>query len=612
MRPSGCTGPSTIAGVFNLKPETRNPKPVHSEPHSSPWQSLSLIRPYFREYAGRIVLGLLSLVVVDLMQLYIPRVIKAVVDDLERHQASDGGLLKYAGVIVLLAVLIALLRYIWRLLLLGFSRLLETDLRNRFFSHLLSLDRPFFQRRTTGELMALATNDLSSVQLAGGMGVVAAADAIFMGIAAFAFMAYIDPLLTVIAISPMPILALLTRFLSSRLHQRFNRVQEQFSHITEFVRSTFSTIRIIQAYNQERPQSVRFDAMGRTYVRDNLRLAAVYGTLFPISGFIGNLGLLFVLALGGRMVVQGNITTGDFVAFINYLYLMTWPMMALGWVADLFQRGITSLNRIHTLLKETPTLADTADQAHSPIQRGHIQIRNLSFSYPRQDRPTLHQIELDIPEGVFVGVVGRTGAGKTTLCHLLARFYPVEDGTILMDGLDVNRLSLADVRGAMAYVPQDVILFSESVATNIAMGRADAGMEEIERVARAAAIHDEIVGMKDGYNTRIGEKGVKLSGGQRQRVAIARALLLDRPIIIIDDGLSAVDMETEHAILRSIAEYLKGKTCIVVSHRVAPLADAHTLVVMDRGRIVARGSHEELLQQSSYYRTIYEQQTRTG
>jgi ATP-binding cassette subfamily B protein len=545
MRPSGYTGPSTIAGVFNLKPETRNPKPVHSDPPSSPWPSLSLIRPYFREHAGRIALGLLSLIVVDLFQLYIPRIIKAVVDDLERHQASEASLLKYAGLIVLLAVLVALLRYIWRLLLLGFSRLLETDLRNRFFSHLLSLDRPFFQRRTTGELMALATNDLSSVQLASGMGVVAAADAVFMGIAAFAFMAYIDPLLTVIAISPMPILALLTRFLSSRLHQRFNKVQEQFSHLTEFVRSTFSTIRIIQAYNQEKPQAERFDAMGRAYVRDNLRLAAVYGTLFPISGFIGNLGLLFVLALGGRMVVRGSITTGDFVAFINYLYLMTWPMMALGWVADLFQRGITSLNRIHTQFKETPTLVDQPDQAHSPIQRGHIEIRNLTFSYAQQDRPTLQHIDLDIPEGVFVGIVGRTGAGKTTLCHLLARLYPVEDGTILMDGMDVNRLSLADVRGAMAYVPQDVILFSESIATNIAMGRADAGMEEIERVARAAAIHDEIVGMKDGYHTRIGERGVKLSGGQRQRLAIARALLLDRPIIIIDDGRSGGGMVKE-------------------------------------------------------------------
>jgi ATP-binding cassette subfamily B protein len=580
--------------------------------NTSPWRSFSLIRLYFRERWGRLVAGLGALVVVDLLQLFIPRVIKEVVDDLQEGRATESGLLHYVAVIVLLALLIGVLRFVWRVLLLGFSRILERDLRNRFFDHLLQLDRAFFQRKTTGEIMALATNDLSSVQLATGMGVVAAADAVFMGIAAFAFMAWIDPLLTLVAISPMPILAFLTRILSSRLHQRFSKVQEQFSHITEFVRSTFSTIRIVQAYNQEKPQAERFDALGRTYVRDNLRVAAIYGTLFPISGFIGNVGLLFALALGGRMTIQGAITTGDLVAFINYLYLMTWPMMALGWVADLFQRGITSLNRINTLLEEKSMLADSTGEAASPILAGNIQVRDLTFTYPRQDRPTLEHIDLQIPAGTFLGVVGRTGAGKTTLCHLLARLHPAADGTILMDGMDVNALTLADVRGALAYVPQDVILFSETIAFNIAMGKAEASMEEIERVARAAAIHEEILQMKDGYQTRIGERGVKLSGGQRQRLAIARALLLDRPIIIIDDGLSAVDMETEQAILRSIARYLRGRTAIVVSHRVAPLADAQSLVVMDRGRIVARGTHAELFRSSSYYRTIYEQQTRNG
>ncbi|MCU0574342.1 MAG: ABC transporter ATP-binding protein/permease [Syntrophobacteraceae bacterium] len=579
---------------------------------TSPWRSFGLIRAYFRDHWGRLAAGLAALVIVDLLQLLVPRVIKEVVDDLQQGRATDSGLLRHVGVIVALALIIGALRFVWRLLLLGFSRLVERDLRNRFFSHLLLLDRPFFQRRTTGEIMALATNDLSSVQLATGMGVVAAADAVFMGIAAFAFMAYIDPVLTLVAISPMPVLALLTRVLSSRLHQRFSKVQEQFSHITELARSTFSTIRIVQAYNQEQPQSDRFDAMGRAYVRDNLRLAMIYGTLFPISGFIGNIGLLLVLALGGRMTIRGDITTGDFVAFINYLYLMTWPMMALGWVADLFQRGITSLNRIDSLFQEAPTLVDAPSDPMPPPLTGSIRIQDLTFTYPRQDHPALEHVDLDIPAGTFMGVVGRTGSGKTTLCHLLARLYPVPEGAILMDGRDVNRLSLADVRRAMAYVPQDVILFSETIAFNIAMGRADAAMEEIEGVARAAAIHDEIAAMKDGYQTRIGERGVKLSGGQRQRLAIARALLLDRPIIIIDDGLSAVDMETERAILRSIAPHLRGKTAIVVSHRVAPLADAHTLVVMERGSIVARGSHEELLRTSRYYRTIYEQQTRNG
>jgi ATP-binding cassette subfamily B protein len=478
------------------------------------------------------------------------------------------------------------------------------------FSHILTLDKSFFQRRTTGEIMALATNDLSSVQLASGMGLVASVDAIFMGLAAIGFMAYIHPTLTVIAIAPMPLLAFLTRSLSARLHLRFKKVQEQFSILTEFGRSTFSSIRLIKAYNQERSQTERFNQMGETYVKDNLRLASVYGTLFPISGFIGNVSMLLVLFFGGRLVIGGSITAGDFVAFISYLHLMTWPMMALGWVADLFQRGITSLGRIHALLQEKPDLVDIADTSATSITEGSIRVRNLSFSYPNQAKPTLQGIHLDIRPGLFLGVVGRTGAGKTTLCHLLTRLYPVPDNTLFFDDLDVNTLPLATLRGAIAYVPQDVVLFSDTIAFNITMGRPEATRAEIEAAARAAAIHDEIMAMKDGYETRIGERGVKLSGGQRQRVAIARALLLDRPILIIDDALSAVDMETEHAIIQSIASYMRGRTCVIVSHRVAPLADAQELVVMERGRIVERGTHERLLEHSAFYSTIYRQQTK--
>ena len=555
-------------------------------------------------------MGFVTLLAVDLLQLFIPRIIKASVDALQEGSATSSLLLKYAGYIVLLAILIAGLRFLWRNLLLGFSRLLETHLRERLFGHLLTLDRTFFQRKTPGEIMALATNDLSSVQMAGGMGLVAFVDAAFMGLAAIAFMAYINPDLTLLAIAPMPILAVVTHFLSVRLHGRFKKVQEQFSRLTEFGRSAFSSIRLIKAYNQEGLQAERFDRMGEAYVRDNLKLAAIYGTLFPISGFIGNASMLLVLVFGGRMAIAGSITAGDFVAFINYLFLMTWPIMAMGWVADLFQRGITSLARIEALLLEKPELCDPPGEDRAPrIVRGDIHVKNLSFSYPGQREPALKGIDMDVPSGVFLGVVGRTGAGKTALCHLLARFYPVGDGTVFFDGMDVNALPLSTVRSAMSYVPQDVVLFSETIAYNIALGRPGATQEEIERAARAAAIHDEIVAMKEGYGTRIGEKGVKLSGGQRQRLAIARALLLDRPVIIIDDGLSAVDMETEHAIIHSIARYLKGRTCIVVSHRVAPLADAREILVMEAGRIVARGAHSELMVSSSFYATIYRQQT---
>lgn len=557
-------------------------------------------------------MGFLALVAVDFLQLVIPRVIKEAVDSIQFGTATSNSLLAAGAIIVVLALLIAVLRFLWRNMLLGFSRSVETDLRSRMVSHLLTLDRAFFQRRPAGEIMALATNDLSSVQLATGMGLVAFVDAAFMGVAAIAFMAYINPWLTLIAIAPMPFLAIITRYLSARLHRRFKKVQEQFSDLTEFVRSTFSGIRLIKAYNQEQGQSARFEQLGQTYVRDNLRLSFIYGMLFPVSGLLANASLLLVLVFGGRMAIGGTLTAGDFVAFINYLLLMTWPMMAVGWVADLFQRGMTSLGRIQSLFHERPCLMDQVPAESPPRLTGEIRLHHLSFTYPNQSQTVLHDLELEVRPGQFLGVVGRTGSGKTTLCHLLTRLYPVADGTIFYDGRDVNRLPLAAVRQAIAYVPQEVVLFSETIAYNISMGKPEASLEEVQAAARAAAIHDEIIAMKDGYQTRIGERGVKLSGGQRQRLAIARALLLERPIIIIDDGLSAVDMETEHTIIRSIADYLRGHTCIIVSHRIAPLADAHEILVMERGRIAARGNHQQLLTASPFYATIYRQQRMAG
>ncbi len=580
-------------------------------PNSS-WGAVGLILPYFRRHVRKVFVGFLALVAVDFLQLVIPRVIKEAVDSIQFGTATSNSLLAAGAIIVVLALLIAVLRFLWRNMLLGFSRSVETDLRSRMVSHLLTLDRAFFQRRPAGEIMALATNDLSSVQLATGMGLVAFVDAAFMGVAAIAFMAYINPWLTLIAIAPMPFLAIITRYLSARLHRRFKKVQEQFSDLTEFVRSTFSGIRLIKAYNQEQGQSARFEQLGQTYVRDNLRLSFIYGMLFPVSGLLANASLLLVLVFGGRMAIGGTLTAGDFVAFINYLLLMTWPMMAVGWVADLFQRGMTSLGRIQSLFHERPCLMDQVPAESPPRLTGEIRLHHLSFTYPNQSQTVLHDLELEVRPGQFLGVVGRTGSGKTTLCHLLTRLYPVADGTIFYDGRDVNRLPLAAVRQAIAYVPQEVVLFSETIAYNISMGKPEASLEEVQAAARAAAIHDEIIAMKDGYQTRIGERGVKLSGGQRQRLAIARALLLERPIIIIDDGLSAVDMETEHTIIRSIADYLRGHTCIIVSHRIAPLADAHEILVMERGRIAARGNHQQLLTASPFYATIYRQQRMAG
>jgi ATP-binding cassette subfamily B protein len=574
---------------------------------NSSWRSVRLALPFFKQYRLQLAFGFLSLLVVNALQLIIPRIVKHAVDGLQDQVASQTSLMKYGSLIIVLALFIAIFRFGWRILILGFSRHLEKDLRNWLFSHLLTLDRVFFQRKTTGELMALATNDLAAVQLAGGMGLVAFVDAMVMTIAALSFMAYIHPGLTLIAIAPMPLLALLTRFLSARLHRYFKKVQEQFSILTEFVRTTLSSIRLIKAYTQENSQAKRFNKLGRIYVQDNLRLAMVHGTLFPASGLVANFSLLLVLFFGGRLTIQGVISIGDFVAFTSYLFMLTWPMMALGWVTNLFQRGATSLERIQNILEQKTVFTKPETVSVMPEKIKKISVRNLNFTYTGQQTPTLRKINLDITPGLL-GIVGRTGAGKTTLCHLLARLYPVESSTIFLDGIDVNNLSLGQVRSRIGLVPQDITVFSDTIRTNIALGRPAADREQVEAVARAASIHQEIMALPDGYDTRIGERGVKLSGGQRQRIALARALLTDRPIIIIDDGLSAVDIETEHEIIQAIGSFLQERICIVISHRLAPLAEADQLLVMDNGRIVSHGSHEQLLDENRFYKTIYDYQ----
>ena len=571
---------------------------------------LSLLTPVFRRHRLRLILGFTALLGVDFFQLLTPRFIKKGVDALEEGTADGTFLLQCGGYILLLAVGIACFRFIWRYLIIGFSRLLERDLRDRLVAHLLTLDRRVFQRHSTGELMALSSNDLAAVQLATGMGMIAAVDALVMTLAALAFMAYINPTLTFIAVAPMPVLAIITKMLSARLHKRFNKVQEQFASMTEFARSTISSIHLLKAYTQEYSQTEQFGQMGRIYIRHNLRLAIIQGLLFPFSGLIGNCSLLLVLFFGGRLTVQGTITIGDFVAFISYLFMLTWPMMAVGWVTNLFQRGATSLGRIKQVFAEEPELRDVAVGVPFFLESGGVRLDRLSFTYPGQAAPVIDEVSVSFNRGV-VGVVGKTGSGKTTLCHILTRLYPVADGVFFLGDRDVNTLSVAAVRNNIAYVPQEATIFSETIQANIALGKMDATMEEIEGAAKAASIHEEICSFADGYQSRVGEKGVKLSGGQRQRIALARALLLDRPIVIIDDGLSAVDTETEHAILRQISPYLLGKTSIIVSHRIAPLVEADRILVMDKGKIVAEGDHRSLLTSNAFYATIYSHQTDT-
>ena len=567
-----------------------------------------MILPLFKKYWLRVFFGIIALLGVDLCQLLIPRVIKLSVDAIKSGSIGPQGLSSYGLMIIGLAVGVAVCRYFWRNLILGFSRLMERDIREQLFSHLLTLDRSFFQKRTTGELMALATNDLAAVQLAAGMGLISLVDAIVMTGAVFGFMIYINPTLTLIALSPLPILVVLTKILSGKLHKRFNRVQETFSEMTELARSTVNAMRLVKIYSREVDQTASFDRLGRQYIKHNMRVATIQGLLFPVSGLVANGSMLLVVIIGGRMAIDHIITIGDFIAFISYLFMLVWPMMAIGWVTNLFQRGMTSLARIQAVLNERPVLVSDVAGLALPAVIDSIELRNLDFTYPEQQTQVLQGISLRLAPGLF-GLVGPTGSGKSTLCHLLARLYPVPEASIFTNGLELNRIAINDYRRAVAYAPQEPFLFADTISANIGFGKPLATSDEVEAVAKAVGIHDEILHFKNGYGSKIGEKGVMLSGGQRQRISLARAMLTRAPILIVDDGLSAVDGGTEQHIMEAILEYSRTKIVIMTSHRLAPLAKATQLAVLQDGRLTAVGSHQELLAQNDYYQAIFRKQT---
>ncbi|BHH84596.1 ABC transporter ATP-binding protein [Desulforhopalus sp. 52FAK] len=572
----------------------------------------ALLGPLFKAHRYRLLIGFAALLLVDLLQLTIPRLIKRAVDGLSEQTIDQGNLLQIGLIILGIAILVILLRFSWRYLIIGFSRLLERAIRNRLFNHIIKMDAQFFEKHSTGDLMAHLGNDLSSVQMACGMGLVAAVDALVMSIAAIGFMLAIDPALTGLALLPMPILAISTRILSGKLHKRFATVQEQFSSMTEFSRSTLLSIDLIKAYTMENFQESRFNVLGRNYAKANINVAKIQGLITPLASLVGSCGMLMILFFGGRLVISSTISLGDFVAFITYLYMLIWPMMAIGWVANLAQRGLTSLGRIQHILKATPDLIDRPNSESTPsLKTVDFSLKNLSFSYNSSLHPALSNVSLNFPPGVY-GITGRTGSGKSTLCKILTRVYPLDDGMLYFSGTDVNTLSIDYIRSHIGYVSQEPTLFSDTIAANIGLGSPLSSREEITQAAINAAIHKDILEFKDGYDTLIGERGVKLSGGQRQRLSLARALLCDRPVIIIDDGLSAVDVSTEHDVFSGIRKHLANKTVIIVSNRIKLLSMTDRITIFKEGEIEFQGSHEYLLSKSPLYQIMHEKQMKNN
>lgn len=568
----------------------------------------ALLGPLFTTHRKRLIIGFSALITVDLLQLTIPRLIKRGVDGLSELTIGQDELLQLGFAILGIAILVVILRFCWRYLIIGFSRLLERAIRNTLFGHILKMDARFFSKHTTGDLMAHLGNDLSAVQMACGMGLVAAADALVMSFAAIGFMIAIDPVLTLLALLPMPFLAISTRILSGKLHKRFATVQEQFASMTEFCRSILLSIGLIKAYTMETFQSARFNILGKEYAASNINVAKIQGLISPLASLVGSCGMLMILYYGGRLVISTIITLGDFVAFITYLYMLIWPMMAIGWVANLAQRGLTSLGRIQHILNAEPDLLDNpAPNSIATIENPGFALKNVNFSYTSSSQPALSDITLDFSPGVY-GITGRTGSGKSTLCKLLTRMYPVSDNTLFFAGIDANTLPLAFIRSHIGYVSQEPTLFSDSIAANIRLGKPESTKEEMIQAAKNAAIHDDILEFKDGYETVIGERGVKLSGGQRQRLSLARALLCDRPILIIDDGLSAVDVATEHDVFNGIKSHLINKTVIIVSNRIKLLSMTDQITILKDGLIDQQGSHETLLSSNSLYQTMHDKQ----
>lgn len=518
-------------------------------------------------------------------------------------------ILTYALLIVAAAVLSGITRFGMRQLLNSISRNIETDLRNDLFRHLLRLSPEFYDRWRTGDLMSRATNDVLAVRQVAGPAIMYLVNTAAVSVFALALMMWISPTLTAIAMIPMVLIPVAVVWFGSRIHSRFERIQEQFSELNSFAQENLSGIRIVQAYAREDDQVRRFGLRSTEYMERNLDLARIWGAFFPALRFLGGLGAVIVLWLGGREVIAGHITLGEFVAFGFYLTLLMWPMIAVGWVTNLFQRGAASMGRINALLATEPAIDDAAETIDSPIT-GAIEFRNVWFRYPETERWVLEDVNFMIEPGETVAIVGATAGGKSTIVRLMARLYDVTRGEILIDGIDVRNRRLVSLRSAIATVPQEPFLFSDTLRENLTLD----DTESDDRLARAidvAQLRTTLDEIPRGLDTLLGERGINLSGGQKQRATIARALHRDSPILILDDSLSAVDTVTEEAILEGLREFMEGRTSIIVSHRVSAVAGADKILVLDEGHIVETGKHAELLAAGGVYARLLERQLLT-
>ncbi len=567
-----------------------------------------MIKSFLKKYWWRYVVGSVFLIVVDILMIMVPRITGIVIDTL--RAAPDD--LSTVRVLLLGIVGIAfglfLSRFFWRVFIMGAARRFEYFSKEVLFDKLLSLPASYYDRTRVGDLMARFTNDVNAMRMAFGPAIVMMVDGFFLtAITIVAMGSFVDWNLTLLSVAPLPALAFVATFFGRMIHRRFRAVQEAFSDVTDTAEESIAGVRVVKSYGIEQLRSKIMEGISNNYVAKNMALVKIWGMFFPMIQGLAMLGVVIAIFFGGRMVILGSITLGEFVTFVGYLGMLIWPIAAFGWVLNIIQRGRASYRRLKEIIEEKSDVK-TVNPVKIRKLRGHIVFDNLTFTYPTGKESSLMDVSLEIKAGSKVALVGTTGSGKSTIGKLLGRVYPVLEGKIMIDGIDITRLDPEIIRDNIAYVPQETFLFSDTVRNNIAFAVDGVDKEEVEKYAKVAAVHNDIKGFSKGYDTIVGERGVTLSGGQKQRIAIARALMKEAPVIFLDDCLSAVDTETEARILKSLQNSGIERTIIVISHRLKAVVDSDVIYVMHDGKVVEQGTHSELLENYGLYRKMYDRQ----
>lgn len=569
---------------------------------------LRYIKDYLIEKRHKYLLGILSLLMVDVLQLVLPKILGNITDLLKEGLLTKNILAKYMFIIILIALGVAVFRFFYRYYVYGTSKYIETELRNRYYNHLQKLSANYYNSHKTGDLMAHATNDINNIRAMLGPGITMALDSTVIPVVAFTMMAATGGLkLTFIVFIPLMMLGGIIIFFVRIMHKTVENMQEAFSNLTETARENFSGIRVVKSYVQEIKEVLEFEKANAHNKQMNLKYVRLMSLLFPSIMSVSSLSFAIALWYGGLLVIEHQISLGDFVAFNSYLGMLIWPIAALGWITSMFQRGLVSLQRINIILDEKPEIEDRLDTPQVSSITGDMRFNGLTFTYPGSAGPVLKNIDISIGKGKTLGIVGSTGSGKTTLLNLILRLYNVDRGMLYIDGIDINDLPLSLLRKNIGYIPQDTFLFSTSIMQNIEFFH---GCEEqdIIKASKISKLYDDVMEFPSSFNTIVGERGITLSGGQKQRVAIARAVLKNPSILILDDCLSAVDTGTEKEILWELKKIMDKRTSIIVSHRVSTVKDADEIIVLEEGEIVERGSHDDLLEKSGLYYDLYQKQ----